>query len=170
MNNYRYTRDLGRFTKPGNWNDPDFIIGGDPGITAEEARSQLTLWAMMSAPLILSSDLTQVTQSASMVAMLGNPEVIAVDQDELGKPASVLAADPLDVLVKQLANGERAVAIFNHGSAPATYSTGIDALGFDACSGCSYRIRNLWEGTSAAEISGNLPAHGTALFRVTQVR
>jgi alpha-galactosidase len=45
--NYRYTRDLGRFTKPGNWNDPDFIIGGDPGITADEARSQLTLWAMI---------------------------------------------------------------------------------------------------------------------------
>jgi alpha-galactosidase len=170
VTNYRYTRDLGRFTKPGNWNDPDFIIGGDPGLTAEESRTQLTLWSMMSAPLILSSDLTQVTQSPAMVAMLGNAEVIAIDQDEMGKAASVVAGDSLDVLVKPLANGERAVAIFNHGSATTTYSTGVDALGFDACSGCSYRIRDVWDGRSVDQISGNLPAHATALYRVTQIR
>jgi alpha-galactosidase len=105
-----------------------------------------------------------------MVAMLGNQEVIAVDQDELGKAASVVAGDPLDVLVKQLANGDRAVAIFNHGSASAAYRTGIDALGFAACSGCSYRIRDLWDRNPAADISGTLPSHATALYRVTQLR
>ena len=46
-----------RFQKPGNWNDADFIIGGDGGMSVAETRSQLALWSMMSAPLILSSDL-----------------------------------------------------------------------------------------------------------------
>jgi alpha-galactosidase len=168
LNNYRYTRDLGRFTHPGNWNDPDFIIGGDPGITTDEARSQFTLWAMMSAPLILSSDLTQVTRSAATVAMLGNAEVISVDQDSLGEPAAVTAGDAVDVLVKRLAGGDRAVALFNHGVGTANASVGIDALGFGACRGCSYRIKNLWDGSTPSQIAATLPAHATALFRVSQ--
>jgi alpha-galactosidase len=168
--NYRYTREVGRFTKPGNWNDPDFIIAGAPGLTADEARSQMTLWSMMSAPLILSSDLTLLTQSPEMAAIVGNSEVIAIDQDALGRAASVVPGDPLDLLIKPLANGDRALAIFNHGSAPAAYRTAIDALGFGACSECRYVIRDVWEGTSVQEISGTLPAHATALYRVTQVR
>ena len=169
LNNYAYTRDMGRFTHPGNWNDPDFIIGGDPGTTAEEARSQFSLWTMMSAPLILSSDLTQVTQSAAMVAMLGNADVIAVDQDALGEPAAVTVGADLDVLVKRLAGGDRAVAFFNHSSATASYAIGADQLGFASCSGCAYRIKNLWDGSPAAQISAAVPSHGTVLFRVGQV-
>ncbi|HYX93220.1 MAG TPA: glycoside hydrolase family 27 protein, partial [Myxococcaceae bacterium] len=154
VNNFQQTRDLGRFTKPGNWNDPDFIIGGDPGLTEDEARSQMTLWSMMSAPLILSSDLTLLTQSPEMAAIVGNSEVIAIDQDALGRAASVVPGDPLDLLIKPLANGDRAVAIFNHGSSPKPYRTSIEELGFDECSGCSYRIRDVWNGTSAGEMSG----------------
>ncbi|HEY6455961.1 MAG TPA: glycoside hydrolase family 27 protein, partial [Steroidobacteraceae bacterium] len=59
--NYSYNLPLGRFQTPGNWNDPDFIIGGDAGMTLAESRSQLALWAMMSAPLILSSDVARLT-------------------------------------------------------------------------------------------------------------
>ncbi len=170
MTNYGYTRDVGRFTRPGNWNDPDFIIGGDPGLTPDEARSQLTLWSMMSAPLILSSDLTRVTQSPASVAILGNADVIRVDQDPLGEPAAVVAADgTLDVLVKRLANGDRAIAILNRGSVAASYSTSFDTLGFDSCAACSYAVRELWDGGAPAQIAATIPSHATAIFRVTQI-
>ena len=80
------------------------------------------------------------------------------------------AGDNVDVLVKRLAGGDRAVALFNHGAGTADASVGIDALGFDACSGCSYRIKNLWDGSSPSQIAATLPAHATALFRVSQGR
>ncbi|MCA1827187.1 MAG: glycoside hydrolase family 27 protein [Myxococcales bacterium] len=166
LNNYGYTRDKGRFTHPGNWNDPDFIIGGDPGISAEEARSQFSLWAMMSAPLILSSDLTNATQATA--AMLGNSDVIAIDQDALGEPAAVTVGSAVDVLIKRLDGGDRAVAFFNHGSGAAAVSISADQLGFDACSDCTYHVKNLWDGASPAQISAMVPSHGTALFRVSQ--
>ncbi|HET9594327.1 MAG TPA: glycoside hydrolase family 27 protein [Anaeromyxobacteraceae bacterium] len=171
MRNYLYTRDLGRFTRPGNWNDPDFIIGGDPGTTFEEARSQFTLWSMMAAPLILSSDLTKVTQSPTLMAILGNADVIAIDQDPVGEAAAVQqAGDAVDVLVKRLANGDRAVAVFNHGSVASSQEVAVDALGFGACAGCTYQLKNLWDGTRPDRITVTLPAHASALFRVTQVK
>jgi alpha-galactosidase len=171
MNNYRYTRDLARFQKPGQWNDPDFIIGGDPGLTFAESQSQMTVWAMLSAPLILSSDLTKVTRSPELVAMLGNREVIAVDQDALGEPAAVVQAGAaLDVLVKRLANGDRALAVLNHGATPATFQQAIDVLGFPACDRCTYQVRDLWSGAATDRMAGTLASHASALFRVTQVR
>jgi alpha-galactosidase len=169
VKNYRYTRGVGQFTRPGGWNDPDFIIGGDPGLTLDEAKSQLSLWAMMSAPLILSSDLTQVTRSPDLVAALGNAALIAVDQDPLGEPAAV-AQDgaTVDVLVKRLANGDRAVAVLNHGDAPASYAVAVDRLGFPACATCSHRVEDLWSGAATDRIAGTLARHATALFRVAQ--
>ena len=81
--NYAYNLPLGRFQKPGNWNDADFIIGGDSGLSLAESRSQMALWAMMSAPLILSSDVGKLSPDA--IAILGNRKVIAIDQDPLGR-------------------------------------------------------------------------------------
>ena len=80
--NYAYNLPLGRFQKPGNWNDADFIIGGDGGMSLAESRSQMALWSMMSAPLILSSDVGKLSPEA--IAILGNQAVIAIDQDRAG--------------------------------------------------------------------------------------
>ncbi|MGA9369952.1 MAG: glycoside hydrolase family 27 protein, partial [Steroidobacteraceae bacterium] len=102
--NYSYNLPLGRFQTPGNWNDPDFIIGGDVGMTLAESRSQLALWAMMSAPLILSSDIDRLTPAA--VHILGNRAVLAVDQDPLGRMATLLRRSASsDVLIKPLRDG-----------------------------------------------------------------
>ena len=126
---------------------------------------------MMSAPLILSSDLTRVTQSPAMLAILGSDAVIAIDQDPLGEAATVVRSDAtLDVLVKRLANGDRAIAIFNHGEAATAFQESIDTLGFGACPSCSYVIEDLWTSARPAVISGTLTAHAAALFRVRQAR
>lgn len=80
--NYAFNLSLGQFQKPGNWNDPDFIIARDSGLSLAESRSQMALWSIMSAPLILSSDVGKLSPEA--IAILANKAVIAIDQDPQG--------------------------------------------------------------------------------------
>ena len=110
---------LGRFQKPGGWNDADFVIGGDDGMSVEETRSQMALWSMMSAPLILSVDVGALTPES--VAILGNKAVIAVDQDAAGKDATLIRRNPeMDILFKKLSGGDYAVAVLNRAAVNAT--------------------------------------------------
>ncbi|HEV3357311.1 MAG TPA: ricin-type beta-trefoil lectin domain protein [Pseudonocardiaceae bacterium] len=168
LTNYGYNNPIGRYSGPGNWNDPDFLIAGDGGLSIDESRSQVALWAMMAAPMIMSSDIGQL--SAASVAVLGNSDVIAVDQDSLGKQGTVAAQNgTTDVLYRPLANGDRAVAILNRSGSSITTSTTAAAVGFTAPN-CTYSVKDLWAGTtstSTGTIGATIPAHGTAIFRVT---
>ena len=166
--NYAYNLPLGRFQKPGNWNDPDFIIGGDDGMSLAETRSQLALWSMMSAPLILSSDVARLSPAA--VKILGNREVIRVDQDPLGRMATLVRRTPgIDVLLKPLAGGDYAVAVLDRGAAPIAVDLPLASLGFIADPACSMSVRDLW--TSAASshqrvLKTSLAAHDTVIWRL----
>ncbi|TCO59830.1 ricin-type beta-trefoil lectin domain protein [Actinocrispum wychmicini] len=164
MTNYSYNVPLQRYAGPNHWNDPDFLITGDE-ITAEESRTQVALWSMMAAPLILSTDVAAL--SSESVAAAGNTGLIAIDQDSLGRQAArVATSGTSEVLVKPLANGDRAVAFLNRGSASATVST--STLGFTGT--CSLSVTNVWTGTtsqSTGTITASVPAHGTAVFRIT---
>lgn len=166
--NYTYNLPLGRFQKPGNFNDADFIIGGDPGLSLAETRSQLALWSMMAAPLILSSDVERLAPES--LAVLGNKDVIAVDQDALGREANLLRRSrELDVLIKPLSSGAYAVAAFNHGSAATAVDLHPADLGF-AGSRCTLKTRDLWTGSTApasTSVSAQLAAHDTAIWKVT---
>ncbi|MFC0548889.1 ricin-type beta-trefoil lectin domain protein [Kutzneria chonburiensis] len=160
LGNYGYNNPLGRYAAPGNWNDPDFLIAGDRGLTADESRSQVALWAMMAAPMIMSSDVTKL--SADAVKTLGNKDIIAVDQDRLGRQGTVYAQNgTTDILYRPLANGDRAVAILNRSAASVTTST---TAGLPSC---SFTAKDLWTGKSSNAVSATIPAHGTAIFRVT---
>ena len=137
MSNYGYNRWIGRYAKPGNWNDPDFLIAGDPGLTADESRSQVALWAMESAPMILSSDVSAL--SSAGLAALGNADIVAVDQDPAGVQAGVVSSSSTtDVLAKPLANGGRAVAVLNRSSSAQTITTALSTIGLN---GCAYSPR-----------------------------
>jgi alpha-galactosidase len=164
--NYSYHLPLGRFQKPGNWNDADFIIGGDSGLSAAETRSQLALWSMMAAPLILSSDVAKL--SPESLKILGNKDVIAVDQDPLGKEANLLRRSAeLDVLIKPLSSGAFAVAVFNHGNKLVTVQLHPTDLGFSG-SACTLQAQDLWTGASGnTDLNARLAAHDTAIWKVT---
>ena len=166
--NYAYNLPLGRFQKPGNWNDPDFIIGGDPGTSLAETRSQLALWSMMSAPLILSSDVGKLSPQA--VAILGNKAVIAIDQDALGRMATLLRRTPvMDVLLKPLRGGDYAVAVLNRSAAPIHIELHPADLGFSANAACYLNARNLWSGThasSASALQTDVDSDDTAIWRI----
>ncbi|MFE5581885.1 NEW3 domain-containing protein [Kitasatospora sp. NPDC056531] len=151
---------------PGGWNDPDMLEVGN-GMTATEDRAHFSLWAEMAAPLIAGTDLRKA--SADTLAIYGNTEVIAVDQDRLGKqgrPVSMAAG--LDVLAKPLADGSVAVTLFNENPQPTVISTTAAAVGLPQAKG--YLLRDLWEhtdGETAGAISSTVPGHGAVMYRVT---
>ena len=165
--NYSYNLPLGRFQTPGNWNDPDFIIGGDVGMTLAESRSQLALWAMMSAPLILSSDVDRLTPAA--VRILGNRAVLSVDQDPLGRMATLLRRSASsDVLIKPLRGAGYAVAVLNRSAAALRARLSAADLGFGG-SACRFDARNLWSGEQQAAVEAlraNIAAHDTAIWTI----
>ncbi|MBV9820391.1 MAG: glycoside hydrolase family 27 protein [Solirubrobacterales bacterium] len=114
---------------PGHWNDPDALAAG-VGLTHAQARSQLTMWSMLAAPLMLGGN--PLTMSARTVRMLENPRIIAVDQDGRGVQGREVAPH---VWVKPLEHGE-AIAFFNAGNRPLTLAWRV-----------SGRACNVWTGT-----------------------
>ncbi|MGV4983703.1 ricin-type beta-trefoil lectin domain protein [Streptomyces sp. NRAIS4] len=169
LGNYGYNRWIGRYASPGNWNDPDFLIAGAGGLTDDESRSQVALWSMMAAPLILSSDVNRLTPAAR--SALGNTDLITLDQDPFGRQAGVVSTDgSTDVLARPLAGGDRAVAVLNRGSSARTITTPLAEIGLP---GCSVTAKDLWTGTSStvgSALTATVPAHGTAIWRLTPGR
>jgi alpha-galactosidase len=167
MWNYDYNLELGRFQRPGNWNDADFIIGGDHGVTLAETKTQLALWSMMSTPLILSSNINKLSPAA--IRILGNRAVISIDQDPLGRMATLLQRRPvMDLLLKPLVHQEYAVAVLNRSPAPIDVAVSAAQLGF-LHEGCRFAVRNLWSGSqhrSVGTLRAKIAAHDTAIWKI----
>jgi alpha-galactosidase len=156
---FHATAGLSGYAGPGGWNDPDMLEVGN-GMTATEDRAELTLWAALAAPLIAGADLT--TASAQTLADLANPRVIAIDQDPLGRPATLVSsAGGLDVLTRPLAGGDVAVVLFNETDTAATIAADVPGA----------RTRHdLWTdetSTTTGRIAAVVPAHGAVLYRIT---
>lgn len=166
--NYAYNLPLGRFQKPGNWNDADFIIGGDGGMTIPETRSQLALWSMMSAPLILSSNLDKLSPQA--IQILSNRAVLAIDQDPLGRPATLVRRSPaVDILLKPLHGGDYAIAVSNRGNQSTHVALHPADLGFVSAGGCRLDVQDLWNGNHQSALStlhADVAAHDTSIWRL----
>ncbi|MET7617281.1 NPCBM/NEW2 domain-containing protein [Streptomyces sp. NPDC005408] len=161
---------LAPYAGPGHWNDPDMLEVGNGGMTDTEYRSHFSLWSVMAAPLLIGSDLRKAPASAFDI--LGNREVIAVDQDPLGKQGTVISSEGGRwVVAKEMKDGSRAVALFNENSSPQRIATTAGAVGLPDAPG--YRLRDLWQHTdanTAGTISATVPAHGTVLVRVSTDR
>jgi len=166
LGNYGYNRWIGRYAKPGNWNDPDFLIAGDPGLTADESRSQVALWAMQAAPMILSSKVGSLSPAG--LTALGNTDLIAVDQDTLGKQAGVVSSNgSTEILARPLANGDRAVAVLNRTGSAQTLTIPLATVGLN---GCTAAAKDLWTGSTTSgvtSLTATVPSHGTAIWRLT---
>jgi len=161
-------RALAQWAGPGHWNDPDMLEVGNGGMTPTEYRTHFSLWAIMAAPLLIGSDLRSV--SADTYTILKNTDVIAVDQDPLGRQGTVVSSSGgLVVYSKALANGDRAVALSNETTATATISTSAGAVGLGGSS--MYHLKDLWSkatSTTTGTISASVPGHGTVLYRVSR--
>jgi alpha-galactosidase len=167
INSIGFNQDgLEAFAEPGRWNDPDMLEIGNGGMTTEEYRTHMTLWAMLAAPLIAGCDPRKIAPES--LALLTNPEVIAIDQDPLGKQGRrVDKQRDGEVWVKPLANGEFALALFNRGDTPlAVNAIWKVHLGFAG----SPQVRDLWNHKDEGPVHGGfakrLEPHSCALYRI----
>ncbi len=104
--------DLASYAGPGHWNDPDMLEVGNGNLTLDENKAHFTLWCMLAAPLMAGNDL--INMSEETISILTNPDLIAIDQDELGiQGKRINKMDGVEVWSKPLKNGTIAVALFN---------------------------------------------------------
>jgi alpha-galactosidase len=142
---------------------------GNGGMSIAEYQSEFSLWAEMAAPLIAGNDLTKM--SAITKSILTNQAIIAVDQDPLGRQGyPVSSAGGHWVLTKPLANGHRAVVLFNQTSTAAIISTTATLIGLG--SAAEYSKVDLWTGTmteTTGTITADVPAHGAVFFEIVEI-
>ena len=107
---------------PGNFNDPDMIIVGDFGLSYEQQKVQMGMWAMLSAPLLMSNDLRNIRPESK--ALLQNKHVLAINQDPLGQSAKRIYRanfNNLNVWTKKMHGGAYAVAAVYYGTSGTPY-------------------------------------------------
>ena len=157
---------LGQYAHKGAWNDPDMLEVGNGGMTDTEYRTHFALWAMMNAPLLIGTDLRDATPET--MAIYTNRDLIALDQDPLGVQAQVIGGSgDVKIFNKPLANGDRAVALYNGSDTAQTMSTTAAQAGLARST--AYQLTDLWSKAkteTAGVISAAVPAHGTVVYRV----
>lgn len=161
------------YAGPGGWNDPDMIQAGSLGgdtlhkskLTPNEQLTQMSLWSLVAAPLLLSCDLSQLDPWTT--ALLTNDEVIDVDQDPLGKAGGRRAKEGnAEVWSRPLADGTLAVGLFNRGVVRQTVTAKWSDLEIDG----PQQVRDLWKrkdiGVRDGEFSAVVPPHGCVLVKI----
>jgi PKD repeat protein len=165
---------LEKYAGPGHWNDPDMLVVGWVGwgphlhrtyLSPDEQYTHVSLWALLSAPLLLGNDLTKLDDFT--LNLITNDEVIAIDQDKLGKQASrVMNVDSVQVWKKDLADGNVAVGIFNVSTENKDFDLDFAKIGLKG----KLKLRDVWRQRNIGEYEGNyklrLPAHGVKLFKI----
>jgi alpha-galactosidase len=174
-------KNLERFAGPDRWNDPDMLVVGmrDKGFVArggctdEEYRTHFTLWCLLAAPLMIGCDVRDMDETTKEILMA--PEVIAVNQDPLGRQGYSLGRDgrQMEVYKKVLADGSIAVGLFNVGEHEDTYcGVGWEALGLHDRRAC--QVRDLWAredlGTHERRFAVKLDPHECRMLKLTPVR
>lgn len=168
-------KNLSPFSGPGHWNDPDMLVIGKVGwgeglrdtrLTPDEQYSHVSLWALLAAPLIIGGDLSSIDEFT--LNLLCNNEVIAVDQDLLGKQAKVLwEKDSLQLWGRPLSDGSYAAGIFNlgDGSVNVIITETLEAAGYSGLK----QIRDLWRQKACPEETV-IPSHGVVLLKFKAAR
>lgn len=158
---------LSKYAAPGHWNDPDMLEVGNGGMTPDEYRTHMSLWAMLAAPLLAGNDLSKM--DATTKSILINKDVIAVDQDRLGIEGNrVSATGPFEVWMKPLSGGAKAVALFNRANFPYPITVKLKSVGFSGAT----TARDLWAhkdiGTLHGSYTAVVPAHGVVMLRLSK--
>jgi alpha-galactosidase len=156
---------LAKFAGPGHWNDPDMLEVGNGGMNTDEYRMHMSLWAILAAPLLAGNDLTTMTPET--ISLLTNREAIAVDQDRLGKQGDRVSAEgPIEIWARPLADGSKAVGVFNRHATAITATVDFKQLGFHK----AVQVRDIWQakdlGTMKEPYTVLVPAHGVVFLRV----
>lgn len=157
---------LASYSGPGAWNDPDMLQVGNGTMSAAENRTHFGMWAMLAAPLFLGTDVDALNEQT--VAVISNPEIIAIDQDARGSQASLVSdRSGAQVWARQLAGGDIAVALMNTTGQGQTIGATLEQLGGEAA---PYIVRDAWGrkdiSNTAKSISAHVASHDTAVLRL----
>jgi alpha-galactosidase len=167
-----------QYSKPGEWNDPDYIqigwIGNAHGMGAAELTKMpaamqyayMSLWSLLASPLIYSGDMSKL--DGFTINVLCNPEVIEVNQDILGECGSVIQkSDSSFLMVKNLADGSKAVGLFNRGKNAAEVEVDWDELKISG----KCVVRDLWHqknlGVYRQNFKTQVPAQGVVMVKIS---
>jgi len=166
-----------RFAGPGHWNDPDMLVVGWVGwgkphptrLTPDEQYTHISIWCLLSAPLLLGCDLQKM--DVFTLSLLSNDEVLALDQDALGKQATCASVDgQVYIYAKDLEGGSKAVGLFNLGSTNMTTTARWSDLKVSG----KRMVRDLWRqqdlGRFDGQFSTAVPPHGVVLLRLDKRR
>jgi alpha-galactosidase len=158
---------LQSYAGPGHWNDPDMLEVGNGGMSDTEYRAHFSLWAILAAPLIAGNDLRDMRPEIHDI--LTNKEVIAVDQDALGREGERVSKNgDAEVWAKQLADGSRAAILLNRGSKEAQIAANWQDLGYP--SHVTASVRDLWQhkdlGKFTEKFSAPVASHAVVMVTV----
>ncbi|MBV8897406.1 MAG: glycoside hydrolase family 27 protein [Acidobacteriaceae bacterium] len=158
--------EISTYTKAGHWNDPDMLEVGNGGMSNDEYRTHMTLWALLAAPLLAGNDLAHMSKET--LELLTNKDIIAIDQDSAAHPIkrNVIQEGKTEIWTRELADGSTAVALFNRGDESVPVNAEWSKLGVNApASG-----RDLWTQKdvtlSGPSYTANVPRHGVVVLRL----
>jgi len=165
---------LYRHAMPGHWNDPDMLIVGQVGwgenlrstrLTPDEQYTHISLWCLLSAPLLIGCDVSKMDDFT--LNLLTNDEVLAIDQDPLGKQAQQkIKKNNYQVWVRKLEDGSYAVGIFNLSKNYQVITVNWKDAGLKG----NYKARDLWQqkdlGSFKTSLTEKVPPHGVILLKV----
>jgi hypothetical protein len=166
-----------KYAKPGRWNDPDMLVVGMVGwgenlhhtrLTPDEQYTHISLWCLLSAPLLIGCDISKMDNFT--LNLLSNDEVLAVDQDALGKQAQqVFKTDDYQIWMKELEDGSHAIGIFNLSEKYQSINVDWNEIGLNDS---SFKVRDLWRQKNLGEFKNNfstkVPPHGVTMIKVEQ--
>ncbi|XP_076446682.1 alpha-N-acetylgalactosaminidase-like [Babylonia areolata] len=150
-----FSQDKGNFTDvagPGNWNDPDMLIVGNYGLSYDQQRVQMAIWAMMAAPMYMSNDLRNIRPESR--DLLLNRRVIAINQDPRGIQGKRLFKEGnIELWVRPISPaGTFAIAVVNYsqGGGPNRVQLSLASFGLK---GSKYNVTEVFDGKSVGVFS-----------------
>jgi hypothetical protein len=158
--------------RPGGWPDADMLPLGrlalgqrDTKFTSAEQRTLMTLWSIARSPLIMGGDLRHL--DAATLALLTNPEVIAVNQRSIDNQPHFVEDGMRVWTARPTSGGGSYLALFNTTDKPREVGVDFRWLGVPA----QVQVRDLWErksvGPASNRFAATLPAHGAGLYRLS---
>lgn len=168
---------------PGGWNDPDMLEVGNGKLSEDENRAHFSLWCMMAAPLMLGNDIRKfvdgnnnAVEGNSAFKIVTNKQLIAIDQDTLGRPAKRLKkVTGVDIIARPLANGDTALCLFNRSAGNKNIHLNLKELltdeYLDTPQVDQYELHDLWsdERNTASAVSASLPKHSVKVYRIKAI-